>query len=92
MRAGIAGLPPGIAMKMRFDTEELEVSGDLAYERGTFTMEMTDKATGAALPSQTQRHIHLFKREPDGSWKGWRLMENSEEAAPATPPATPPAQ
>ena len=76
-------LPPNVTFKLRFDTQELEIAADLAYERGTFHMEMTDKATGAAGPQLNGRHIHIFKREADGSWKGWRLMENSAEAAVA---------
>jgi ketosteroid isomerase-like protein len=83
-----ASLPPSLALKMRFDTQELEIAGDLAYERGTYQIEISDKATGAAMPPTGGRHIHIFKREADGSWKGWRLMENSAEpAAPAAPAA-----
>jgi ketosteroid isomerase-like protein len=78
-------LPPNVAFKMRFDTEELAIAGDLAYERGTYHVEMTDKATGAAAPAFGGRHVHIFKREADGSWKGWRLMENSAEPAAAAP-------
>ena len=80
-----ASLPPGMAVKMRFDTQEMAVAGDLAYERGTYHIEITDKATGAAVPPMGGRHIHIFKREADGSWKGWRLMENTAEPA-VTPP------
>src|SRR5215467_12356647 len=32
-RAGLAQLPQNVNLKMRFDTQELAVSGDLAYER-----------------------------------------------------------
>jgi uncharacterized protein (TIGR02246 family) len=78
-------LPPNVAFKMRFDTQELELAGDLAYERGTYRIEMTDKATGAAAPPLGGRHIHIFKREADGSWRGWRLMENSSAAPTAKP-------
>jgi ketosteroid isomerase-like protein len=60
------------------------LSGDLAYERGTFTMAMADKASGASIGSVTNRHVHLFRREADGRWLGWRLIENSP-AAPRTP-------
>jgi uncharacterized protein (TIGR02246 family) len=90
-RAGIDALPTNVAMKMRFDTTELVVAGDIAYERGTYTIDISDKATATAIQSVTARHVHIFKREADGSWKGWRLMENS--ADPAQPaPIPPPAQ
>jgi uncharacterized protein (TIGR02246 family) len=86
-RAGIDALPTNVAMKMRFDTTELVVAGDIAYERGTYTIDISDKATATAVQSVTARHIHIFKREADGSWKGWRLMENSADPAPqAAPP------
>ncbi len=96
-RAGLAALPTNLHLKMRFDTTELVVSGDLGYEKGTFTMDIADKASGAAVGSTTQRHVHIFRRQPDGKWKGWRLMENAESAAPsplgpppAASPGTPP--
>jgi uncharacterized protein (TIGR02246 family) len=86
-RAGLAQLPPNVAMKLRFDTQEISVSGDLAYERGTFTMNMTDKGSGASVGSVTNRHVHIFKRQPDGRWLGWRLIENSPDSPPAFPGA-----
>jgi ketosteroid isomerase-like protein len=91
-RDGLASsLPPNMAFKMRFDTQEMAIAGDLAYERGTYSIEVTDKATGAVVPAPLGgRHIHIFKREADGSWKGWRLMENSAEPAPAATPAPKP--
>jgi len=75
-------LPQGVKMKLRFDTQEIEIGGDLAYERGTFVVEVLD-AAGAPQPVAGGRHIHMFKRQADGSWKGWRLMENSADPAPA---------
>jgi ketosteroid isomerase-like protein len=82
-------LPPGMPMKLRFDTAELEIAGDLAYERGTYAIEIGDPANTAQLMTIPGRHIHIFRRQPDGTWKGWRLFENSED--PATSPIPPPA-
>jgi uncharacterized protein (TIGR02246 family) len=89
-RAGLSALPAGVKMKMRFDTQELEIDGDMAYERGTFLIEMEDAATKAMVPVVTARHIHIFRREADGNWKGWRLMENSTDPKSAllAPPPT----
>lgn len=78
-----ATLPPELGLKLHFHTQELEVAGGLAYERGTYSIDISDKATGAALQSVTGRHIHIFRREADGSWKGWRLFENSADPVPA---------
>jgi ketosteroid isomerase-like protein len=78
-----ATIPQNLALDLRFDTQELEVVGDLAYERGTFHMEAADKESGTVLQTISGRHIHIFKRESDGSWKGWRLFENSADPVPA---------
>ena len=82
-------LPKGVKLQLRFDTQELDVSGDLAYERGTYAVEIVDPVTKAAQPVFSGRHIHLFKRQPDGSWLGWRLMENSADPATAPKPRIP---
>ena len=87
-----ATLPKDVEMGMVFNTAELEVSGDLAYERGTYAIRIGDPATPAQSMTMEGRHIHIFKRQPDGSWKGWRLMENSADPATAPiPPASAPA-
>lgn len=70
-------------MQVKFDTKEITVFGDLAYEAGTFTVTLADKNSGQKLGEVTSRHIHIFKREPDGRWKTWRMMTNSPEAPPA---------
>lgn len=90
-REGLKNLPQGVTLVMRFDTEELAVSGDLGYERGTFTMDIFDKPGGTRQGSLVNRHVHIFRRGADGRWLGWRLMENSEEGAPVIPPAAAPA-
>jgi len=91
-RAGLDELPTGVHLEMRFDTAELVASGDLGYERGTFTMDVFDRPGGSTLQSQTFRHVHVFRRGADGSWRGWRLMENSADAPPIAPgPPQPPA-
>ncbi|MEO8465008.1 MAG: DUF4440 domain-containing protein [Gammaproteobacteria bacterium] len=79
----LADQPKDVTISVRMDTKELEIAGDLAYERGSYTAEISSKATGALLQTVTNRHIHIFKRQPDGHWKAWRLMEN------ATSPARP---
>jgi len=98
-REGLKMLPPSVKLKLRFDTAEVEVAGDLAYERGTFVVTMPDPATGQPTSLFEGRHLHMFKREADGSWKGWRLFEIQDKSllrpdavtpvAPTAPPAAP---
>ncbi len=37
------------SMTVHFSTEEVTVSGDIAFERGTYTLRIADKATGRVL-------------------------------------------
>ena len=87
-RKVLADQPKDVTINVRMDTNELEIAGDLAYERGTYTAEISNKATGALVQTVTNRHIHIFKRQPDGHWKAWRLMENT--TSPSRPASSPP--
>ena len=90
-RKVLAEQPSDVTIDVRMDTEELEIVGDLAYERGTYTATISSKETGALLQTVTNRHIHIFKRQPDGHWKAWRLMENATSPArPGAPSAAQP--
>lgn len=87
IRAMYTGLMEKTSMNVHFATEEVAVAGDLAYEHGTYTLKMTDKATGKTLEDVKNKHVHILKRQPDGSWKTWRMMVNSAEAAPPVAPS-----
>ena len=76
-----AGMMQTTAMNVHFSTEEVVVAGDLAYEHGTYTLKMSDKASGKVLQDVKNKHVHIFKRQPDGSWKTWRMMTSSAEPA-----------
>jgi uncharacterized protein (TIGR02246 family) len=69
------------SMTVHFSTEEVAIAGDLAYERGTYTLKLSDKASGQTLQDVKNKHVHILKRQPDGAWKTWRMMVNSAEPA-----------
>jgi uncharacterized protein (TIGR02246 family) len=60
-----------------FRPAEILVMGDYAYERGTYTMTVTQKTTGTVLQDVRNNDMHIFKRQADGTWKTWRMMVNS---------------
>jgi uncharacterized protein (TIGR02246 family) len=70
-----------VSMAVHFSTDEVAVAGDLAYERGTYTLKITDKASGRVLQDVRNKHLHILKRQPDGTWKTWRMMVSSAEPA-----------
>lgn len=57
--------------------EETVVSGDLAYQRGTFVVVATPKAGGDSS-RLTGNFMRIYRRQPDGSWLMTRDMHNSD--------------
>lgn len=49
-------------------SQNLETSGDLAYDSGDFEETLTTIATGAKISSKGS-YVIIFKRQPSGSWK-----------------------
>jgi uncharacterized protein (TIGR02246 family) len=71
-------------IKVAFHTAEVVVAGDLAYEGGTYDIILTPRGDPKAAPATvTNRHVHVLRRQPDGSWKTWRMMTNNTLAAAA---------
>ncbi len=71
-----------VSLTVHFTTDEIEVREDLAFERGSYTLRITDKASGKVVQDGVNRHIHMMKRQPDGAWKTWRMMVVAAPAAP----------
>jgi uncharacterized protein (TIGR02246 family) len=68
---------------MTIDNVEVEVSGDMAFARGTYTVQAVVDETGE--PSFTDgTYMSIFKRQDDGTWKLYRDMTHSN--IPPTPP------
>ena len=57
--------------------EETVVSGDLAYQRGTFVVVAKPKAGGEGSRT-TGNFMRIYRRQPDGAWRMVRDMFNSE--------------
>jgi len=49
-------------------SQNLEASGDLAYDSGDFVESLTNIATGGKIASKGS-YIIIFKRQPGGSWQ-----------------------
>ena len=61
---------------------ETVVDGNLAYQRGTFTVDATPRAGGNTTKS-SGNFLRIYRRQPNGEWRMTRDMFNS---TPATPP------
>ena len=62
-------------------TQDLSVSGDYAFETGTYDMTMKPK-TGKSM-HDVGKYLVVWKKQADGSWKIYRDAWNAD--APAAP-------
>ena len=68
------------AAKITHTPLETQVAGDWAYERGNITETVTPKS-GKAI-ERSLKYLVILKRQPDGSWKIHRDMDNSNLKEP----------
>jgi len=73
-------------VEVQYRSDEIVVSGDWAFDRGTATETMTPKAGGTAT-TETAKYLWVYQRQ-NGAWKQARLIWNSNGAplAAAPPP------
>jgi ketosteroid isomerase-like protein len=66
-----------------FQAQSLEIGGqgDVAYDRGTYSMTMTPP--GAASIEDHGKYLTILRKQADGSWKISRLIYNSDLPLPA---------
>jgi ketosteroid isomerase-like protein len=60
--------------------QETVVDGNLAYQRGTFTVAATPKA-GGNTTRMSGTFMRIYRRQSDGSWRMTRDMFNSDQPA-----------
>src|SRR5262249_31756897 len=56
--------------------EEIRVSGEMAYTRGTFRVTLTPKAGGEPQIIE-RRYLEIWRKE-DGRWRVARTMDNTQ--------------
>ncbi len=66
--------------ELTLHSQNLEASGDLAYDSGDFVETLTAIATGAKIDTKGS-YIVIYKRQPNGSW---RIVQ---QVFTGTPPA-----
>lgn len=64
--------------------EEIEVSGNLAFVRGTFTVKLTPRTEGENIDA-TFKFIEILRKGADGSWKPYCDIWNSDAPLPPKP-------
>jgi len=73
-----AGVPKSFAAtptsSMNINAEEIVVTGDWAYSRGTYDADRTVKGEETHIDG---KFLTILKRQDDGSWRIYRDMSNS---------------
>jgi uncharacterized protein (TIGR02246 family) len=85
IRQAYANASTDPAFKVQFSSDKIDVarSGDMAYARGHFSEQYTDKKTGKVM-SDSGSYLTVYKKQDDGSWKA------VEDFAAADPDSTKP--
>ena len=69
------------AVKCTLNLLETQVAGDWAYGRGNYTLTVTPKS---GKPTEyAGKYLEIFRRQPDGSWKCYRAIWNSNNPTPS---------
>ncbi len=58
---------------------ETVVDGNLAYQRGTFTVTASPKSGGGPTRNTRGNFLRIYRRQPDGSWWMTRDMFSSDQ-------------
>jgi uncharacterized protein (TIGR02246 family) len=67
------------AVKLEFEVTGTEVAGDLGYQRGNYTLHVTDGKTKKPL-TEKGTYLTIYKKQADGSWK---IVEDINAPGPA---------
>ena len=67
-------------VKGAFTWLETQVAGDWAYQRGNYAQTFTPKS-GKPM-EDLGKFLEILKRQPDGSWKSYRLIWNTNNPPP----------
>lgn len=62
---------------LTFQSDKVEVSGDLGYSQGAYSMTMSDPKTGNPATDKG-KYLTVWKKQADGNWKAIEDMNNSD--------------
>ena len=69
-------------MRIEYASREIQVHGDFAFDRGTYSQSVTPKSGGDAM-KETGNYLWLYKRGPAGQWQQSHAIWNSDQRPPA---------
>lgn len=82
IRNGLTQLLSDPNAMLNFTPATVEVSKDLGYTQGTYTMTMTNPKT-KKVETEKGKYVTVYKKQADGSWKAIEDINNAD--SPAAP-------
>lgn len=73
--ATLDGRPPGMAIEVEVQEEEIQILGDWAWTVGTFTVSIDAPGDGQPPARSAGRAMLIYKKENDGRWRIHRDMD-----------------
>jgi uncharacterized protein (TIGR02246 family) len=70
----------GFDLEIHYVSEEIQVRGDFAFDRGTYTQTLTPNGGGPAIPG-SGNYLWIYARAADDSWKASRVIWNESDPA-----------
>ena len=62
-------------VQVEYNSQEIVVSGDWGFDRGTEKYTVTPKTGGEPI-QKTGNYLYIYQRQKDGSWKQSRVISN----------------
>lgn len=84
VRAWLRGLHDQFTFNVRYTESHVVVAGDWAIERYVGVGTVTPKRGGRPMEERF-KGIHVYQRQPDGSWRIAQDIWNSDSPPPAQP-------
>ena len=63
-------------LQISYTSEEVQVHGDIAFDRGTYAQTMTPRDGGESTPEKG-KYLWVHSRDSDGEWKFMRVIWNA---------------
>lgn len=83
LRSWAQGITDQYTVAGRYTGSDVVVAGDLAIERYTGAVTLTPKKGGAPI-DERMKGIHVYRRQPDGSWRIAQDIWNSDASQSTT--------
>jgi ketosteroid isomerase-like protein len=72
------GFLGALDLQITYTSEEIQVHGRIAFDRGTYTQTMTPRAGGESIP-ENGKYLWFYSQNPDGAWKFLRVIWNASQ-------------